>query len=254
MIASLPMYDRAETTAANDRFWQGIRQHLGHGPAALSRSGDPMQDWLDPALVLSQTCSLPFRSGLAPKVTLLGAFDYGVAGVPKGYYQSVVLARLGASRDLSSYENRPVAVNMFSSQSGWAALCDVATTAKTTLRNIKISGAHRASAEMVASGAADLAAVDCVTWEMIKRWDDFANQLEIIAMSAPTPGLPLICGHAENAADLTRAIRMAIADLTPEDRQTLQVQGFIEIPAAAYLALPMPPTGAPTAPLTSPLQ
>ena len=38
MIASLPMYDRPETAAANDRLWQGVRERLGQG-LNISRAG-----------------------------------------------------------------------------------------------------------------------------------------------------------------------------------------------------------------------
>ena len=62
MIASLPMYDRPETAAANDRLWQGVRTRLGEGPEHLVRAGDPWEHWQSPDLLLSQTCGLPFRS------------------------------------------------------------------------------------------------------------------------------------------------------------------------------------------------
>ena len=35
MIAALGMYDPPALRAANDRYWQAIRNHLGHGPTAL---------------------------------------------------------------------------------------------------------------------------------------------------------------------------------------------------------------------------
>ena len=52
MIASLPMYDRPETAAANDRLWQGVRERLGQGPEHLTRGGDLWAQWQSPDLIL----------------------------------------------------------------------------------------------------------------------------------------------------------------------------------------------------------
>ena len=64
MIASLGMYDRTETAAANDRLWAGIRDGLRArgiaAPEALTRGdGAYWPAWQAPDLVLSQTCGFP---------------------------------------------------------------------------------------------------------------------------------------------------------------------------------------------------
>ncbi|MFN3646541.1 MAG: hypothetical protein ACK4S2_08505, partial [Gemmobacter sp.] len=69
MQASLPMYDRPEVQAANDRLWAGIRDRLRAAglaaPETLVRGRWPLWDhWTAPDLVLSQTCGLPYRSRL----------------------------------------------------------------------------------------------------------------------------------------------------------------------------------------------
>jgi hypothetical protein len=68
VIAALPMYDRPETRAATDRFWELTRDALSlrgiDAPEALTRDRDPWDIWQAPDLVLAQTCGLPYRSGL----------------------------------------------------------------------------------------------------------------------------------------------------------------------------------------------
>ena len=64
MIASLGMYDRAETSAANDRFWALIRDNLRDAgesaPDALTRGADAYWTaWQSPELSFSQTCGVP---------------------------------------------------------------------------------------------------------------------------------------------------------------------------------------------------
>ncbi|MCX8955299.1 hypothetical protein OU790_17900, partial [Ruegeria sp. NA] len=72
MIAMLGMYDMPEVQAANDRFWGLIRAHLGYGPEQLTRDADVWQVWLDPELVLAQTCGMPYRTRLHGRVQLVG--------------------------------------------------------------------------------------------------------------------------------------------------------------------------------------
>ncbi|MFN7224061.1 MAG: hypothetical protein ACK4MS_08580, partial [Paracoccaceae bacterium] len=98
MIASLGMYDRPETSAANDALWALIRDALRDrgrdAPQALTRGEAACWPaWQAPDLVLSQTCGLPFRSRLHDHVTLIGTPDYGVEGCAPGYYRSVLIAR-----------------------------------------------------------------------------------------------------------------------------------------------------------------
>ena len=98
MIASLPMYDRPETAAANDRLWAGIRDRLRAeglpAPEALIHgASDLWPQWTSPDLVLSQTCGYPYRSRLHGQVLLVGTPDYGVDGCAPGHYRSVFVAR-----------------------------------------------------------------------------------------------------------------------------------------------------------------
>ena len=93
MIAHLGMYDRPETAAANDRFWSSIRDQLGFGPDTLTREIGFMEAWESPDLLLSQTCGMPYRLRLRPKVTLVGTPDFALPDCPPGYYNSVFIAK-----------------------------------------------------------------------------------------------------------------------------------------------------------------
>ena len=128
MIASLGMYDRAETAQANDNLWGLIRDRLraeGHqAPDTLTRgSGAYWPAWEAPDLVFSQTCGFPYRARLHGTVTLIGTPDYGVAECPPGHYCSVFVARTDDDRGpLSAYSGAAFAFNDDLSQSGWAAV------------------------------------------------------------------------------------------------------------------------------------
>ena len=234
MIASLPMYDRAETAAANDRLWALIRDALRAGdvaaPEALTRTGDLWDHWRDPALVLSQTCG------------------YGVEGCAPGHYRSVLVVRADDPRDaLPAFAGARLAVNDALSQSGWGAVWAHAAAAGVPLAPVGPTGAHRRSAMAVAEGRADIAAIDAVTWRLIARHDALATALRILDHTEPTPGLPWIAAAGADADRMRPALAEAVAALNAADRETLGLKGLAVIDADAYRALPVPPAPAWTA-------
>lgn len=241
MIAGLPMYDRAETRAANDRLWAAIRRELGHGPKRLSRGTDPWRLWLDPGLVLAQSCGLPYRTRLHSRVTLIGAPDHHLPGCAPGQYNSVFVTRRGDAAAVEAYGERRLAYNEVGSQSGWAAPQAHAAERGFAFTRFVRTGAHRESARAVAEARADIAALDAVSWALIRRFDDFAGALQEIARTTPTPALPFIAAAGSDRARLFAAISAAIAALPAEDRSLLHLHGLVAIPADAYFSVVTPP-------------
>ncbi|SHI78367.1 ABC transporter, phosphonate, substrate-binding protein [Shimia gijangensis] len=241
MIAMLGMYDRPETAAANDRLWQAIRGNLGFGPVALTRDRDFFDIWRARDLVFAQTCGMPFRLELHARVQLVGTPDYGLPDCPPGFYNSVIVARRDAGDvTLTELCDGVFAYNEPVSQSGWAApmvhMQALGLTPNQTLQ----TGAHILSAQAVATGKADFAALDALTWALIQRYDAFADDLQVIAKTTPTPTLPFITGPGQRVDVIRAATIKAIANLTDADRSTLCLWGLTEIPASDYLAVPNP--------------
>lgn len=253
MIASLMMYQRAELSAAHDRLWVLIRDGLrGRGiqaPDALSQEADEFTVWLDPQLALSQTCGMPYRLWLHDQVSLVGTPDYGVDGCPPGYYRSALVVRADDPRaDLPAFKPARFAYNQSFSQSGFAAPYGHLQARGFFFADRVQTGGHLASARAVAEGAADIAALDAVSWRNMERFEAFAAQLRVLDWTAPTPGLPLITAARNDANAVFEAVQDAIAALAPDDAQALGLKGIIRIPKADYLAVPNPPG----TPVTSP--
>lgn len=247
MIASLGMYDRAETAAAYDRLWELIRDGLRTrgiaAPVALTRGeGAFWQAWEDPGLVLSQTCGLPYRAQLHGKVTLLATPDYGLPDCPPGYYCSVLVARGDDARTLPEFREARFAYNDALSQSGWAAPQNHAGTMGFHFTPAVVSGGHRLSALAVAEERADLAALDAQTWRMLTRWEPWTATLRVVAKTAPTPGLPYIAARGVDPEPRFKALAEAVAALSPEDRETLSLRNVVRIAAERYLSIPIPPS------------
>ena len=241
MIATLPMYDRPETAAANDRLWGLIHKYLGFGPEKLTRPTDPWAAWQDPELVLAQTCGLPFRSRLHGSVQLVGTPDYGLDDCPPGYYRSaIVVHQDNPVNSLADLTNARLAFNDPLSQSGWAALVNEIPEDFRFGACLR-SGSHAQSAKMVITGQADFAALDAVTLRLLNRYEPEASQLRILAWTRPTPGLPFITGPAGNPDQIYEAVLASLRDLSSEDRAILGIRTLVRIPKADYLSVPTPP-------------
>lgn len=230
MIASLPMYDRPSTRAANERLWQAMRAALGYGPEALTY-GDPWDIWRSPELLFAQTCSLPYRMDLHRSVEMIATPVHDL-DCPEGHYFSVLIGRDDPPGD--NPVGGTVAVNSFDSHSGWAALpSGLAVHAKI------VTGSHAASVRAVADGAADLAAIDAVTWGMLQR-DGETKGVRVLATTPPTPALPFITAKGNDVAALRAALATAVEALSAADREALNLIGVTRIAEADYMRLPIP--------------
>ena len=248
MIASLPMYDRPETAAANDRLWAGIRDRLRAeglpAPEALIHGASDLWPlWTSADLVLSQTCGYPYRSRLHGQVLLVGTPDYGVEGCAPGYYRSVFVARADDPRDrIDMFDRAQMAYNEALSQSGWAAPQTHAAGIGIRLLPGLRTAAHDQSAKAVAEGRADLAALDAVTWRLLQQFDPVCRDLRVVGLTEPTPGLPLITARTHDPDILFDVLAEAIADMPAADRTLTGLQRLVRIPAAIYLSVPTPPS------------
>ena len=245
MIASLAMYARPETAAATDRYWALIRDGLAardiEAPERLETALPFMETWRDPGLVFSQTCGRPYRLALHGKVRLVATPDYGLSDCRPGYYRSPFVVRARDARTtLSDYGAATFAYNEKMSQSGWAAPQCHAAMQGFRFENIWQSGGHIASARAVAEGRADIAALDALTWDLIKRYEDFSTELRVLDWTGETPGLPYITGPANDPDAVFAAVAEAIEVLPIVDRIDLRLKGLVRISADDYLSVPNP--------------
>ncbi len=246
MIASLMMYARPELADAHGRFWQLIRHELDavgiDAPEQLDQDAYGVGVWKSPELVLSQTCGMPFRLWLSDAVTLVGTPDYDLDECPAGYYRSPLVVRARDTRSaLSDFKEAVFAFNQTHSQSGYAAPYAHVEPFGFWFDNEVETGSHLASAKAVAEGRADIAALDAVTWRLIKRYESCASNLRVLEWTKPTPGLPLITANGRDAEAMFDAINCAIDALSEKDKEGIGIQRIVKIPKENYLAVPNPP-------------
>jgi hypothetical protein len=244
MIASLPMYWRAETDDAWRAFWAEVRTAASAEGLTLpdltppEAIPHPLTDhWLRPDLALSMTCGLPFRTALKGKVTYIGTLDFGLGDAP-GYYHSQVIVRAGCD----PAGPLRLAYNSGDSQSGWAVTQNAPPfAAPPAFRSMIETGGHAASLAALVDGRADIAYLDAVTWRILQAHDPNAAKVHPIGPSIATPGLPLIAAFGTDPAPLRRALAAACAAFRPETPMAMGGPlGFHVLPEQAYHAVPVP--------------
>jgi len=242
-FAQLPMYDWPEVSKATDGLWTSIRDAFSclgiDAPDALNRSLPAVEAWLSPGLVLSQTCGLPLVAELSGKVQVLGSFAYeGIE--PAGSYHSVIITRTGNDPNPMHLAAKRAAINGDDSYSGCLALkCffESLGAGEAFFDSTLISGGHRASLCAVADGRADLAAIDCVSWDLANRCEPAVGNLQIIARTASRPGLPLIThgdASAKQVSLMRDALAKAVGNLDAKSRLMTGIRGFVPLDEADY--------------------
>jgi ABC-type phosphate/phosphonate transport system substrate-binding protein len=244
-LAALPMYDWPEVIPAMDRLWAALRDALRAAgvaaPEALTRGIGLMAGWTDPELVLGQTCGLPLVQDLAGRVAVIGALDYGVPGCPAGWYRSAVVVRADDGRGtLESFRGARVAINGTDSQSGYGSILHHAAPFARGGRFFgaaEVTGAHAISAARVADGAADLAAIDWVSWRLFRRFRPQAARLRVLMLTDPTPGCPLIAAPGTDVGRHRQAVVAALHGLDGGTREELGIAGFAPLGAEDYAVI-----------------
>ncbi|MEM7547841.1 MAG: PhnD/SsuA/transferrin family substrate-binding protein [Pseudomonadota bacterium] len=245
MIAALPMYDWPEIRAETAAYWAILRDGFrGAGIAApdhlIDAPADPWPHWRDPALVLSQTCGLPYAARLVSDVSLIGAPAYDLQGLAPGTYCSEIVVRKSeGAAELKTLRGRKFAFNMRESQSGFAAPAALLGDPAAFFGEMVATGSHRASILAVAEGRADVAAIDAVTWQLALRHEPAARLLGVVARTAPTPGLPYItASRPEDDLSLMRLIiQTAIVTLPADIRAALLLRDLVRKHPSDYAPL-----------------
>jgi len=246
MLSSFPMY--AARPGATEALWRCVANqlHISGVPHTLVHPTDLLEHWLNPALLLSQTCGYPLTHALAGQVQLVGSFIYTAPGCDGLRYRSQLVCRSAdAGLPLEGFRDRTVAYNSPDSQSGYNSLrALVAPLARngTFFGKAVVTGSHRASVDRVRNGQADLAAIDCVTLALLQRDHPAAVYgVQVCGHTDSAPGLPLITAlqtPAEVVLALRQALHYAMHDQAmAEVRATLLIQDFSELPLSDYGAI-----------------
>jgi ABC-type phosphate/phosphonate transport system substrate-binding protein len=217
LVASLGMYDYPFVAEANQRLWTAISAYLrGAGvdaPTVLDPV-DPREVWADPRLLFGQTCGYPFVIALRGRVSLIATPVYSFEGCDGPNHCSFVVAKAKSrDRSLASFAGTRAALNARDSNSGmnlFRALLAPIARGRPMFSEVVVTGSHAASLAAVAEGAADIAAIDCVSFGLLRSSrPELFEGVAVIAQTQSTPGLPFVI-NAELGKSLLMAVRVAL--------------------------------------------
>lgn len=261
---SLPMYGPGLCDWAREALWLQLRERLLLAPAALSHCTedallpavlttpcDRVATWLSPQLVMSQTCGGPLVVSLYGRVSVVGTPCYDTDGCAGPDYCSLLIAhrqceflrRDGGDESLASFRAARAAINSVDSLSGYIALLAAAaavldstpaessSSTRDFFSTVIATGGHQASVEYVADGRADVAAIDCVTFGLIRiHRPDLLEDIVVWGRTPHLPGLPIITAldspHLTGLQDAWAATAADDAEPCRGARKALLIAGF----------------------------
>lgn len=251
-LAGLPMYDLPELRWATDAWWQAlVRGFAAEGlrdlPTSLDRTLPQYAQWRRPDLVFGQSCGYPLTHEFADSLQAVATPCYAAPGCDGPTYRSWVILRDGSPfTRLEQLAGAKAAINDRTSQSGCNALRFlVAPLAKAGrfFDAVIETGRHLRSIEAVRSGAADVAAIDCVTYALLAQHRPsglFGTR--IIAAGPVAPALPYVAPSSTNPAMIAKlraGLRRALADsAAAEARAALLIADCVLLPPEAYAVIP----------------
>jgi ABC-type phosphate/phosphonate transport system substrate-binding protein len=247
-LACLPWYDFEEIQHATDAFWsylagELLQQGFADVPARLLRGIDHDRILMRPDLLLSQTCGYVVVGPARRFVELVATPCYTAPGCSDSAYRSfVVVAAASPARELADLFGSRCAVNEPLSHSGVNALRGLVAPLNRDGRffsEIIVSGSHVRSFEHVAAGHADVAAIDCVTYELVRRWRPAlvaATRLLTQTLAAPAPPFVTAVGDGHHTVGaLRQALGAFFADPSQDAvRQALLLRGVEVRPLSCY--------------------
>lgn len=247
LIACLPWYDLAETQDTTDRLWNHIaadlRQRGIEGvPKSLDRRADYRSQWQDPMLLLGQACGYDVYCANDHDLQVVAVPRYSMQGCEDTRYRSFVMVR-----DDSNYESLEdlvgarCVINSPRSHSGMNVLQSMVAPLScngTYFESVSVSGAHEESLAMIREDHADVAAIDCITYGLLKKHRPEAlSTMRIVHQTTALTAPPYVTGARTDPAMLPilrEAIATAITALDTQQRFDLGLLGVERVELADY--------------------
>jgi ABC-type phosphate/phosphonate transport system substrate-binding protein len=223
------MYDFPELRDAHDRFWaalaRGLRETgIAGVPEQLTRGLSHREAWSHPWLLFGQACEYPVSKFFREHVRILATPHYRAPGCNANTYRSAIVVRAeDPAESLEDLRERRCVVNEPDSNSGMnllrAALAPLSLGSR-FFRSVTVSGSHRNSIELIAAGEADVAAIDCVTLEYLRRArSHLISRVRIVDWTPPSPCLPFVISRQTSEMTVA-AVRDALQEVCADPTLT----------------------------------
>ncbi|MGX5802034.1 phosphate/phosphite/phosphonate ABC transporter substrate-binding protein [Bradyrhizobium sp. Arg314] len=182
--------------------------------------------WLSPALLFGQTCWGPMELGLAQHVQVIAQPNYDAfeGGQGELYSSALVMPADGGPSVASPQDGKaiiPIGLLRgkrftFNNPDSMSGLIGLTRDLEAMGESLDIfasrseSGGHRSSIVAIAEGRADIAAIDCESWALARRFEPAAQGVKVVGWTARRKGLPYITART-TPAPIIAAMREAVA-------------------------------------------
>lgn len=200
----------------------------------------------DPGLFFGHTCGYPLMKHLKERVTPFCVPVFDVPGTSGKLYSSRFIVAAGSTIEgLDECRGKVAAINATDSNSGVNLLRYAIARLKpgtTFFSGVIETGSHLHSLEAVAEGAADVAAIDCVSYQFIQdQWPALVEQVRSIGFSVKTCGLPFVLPQPVTSdvdpGLLVDNLNRALAHAPDTVRSRLHLLGFEPVTLEDYQAI-----------------
>ena len=248
MLASLPWYDLAENRTATDAFWNLVANELRNRgleqiPERLERVLPYQEQWASPDFLFGQACGYDVLLAYPDLLQLVATPTYSAPGCRTAAYSSYVVVREQSPfSSLDQLRGTRCVVNTLTSHSGMnilRALIAPLHDAGRFFAEVSVSGSHKSSLEMLLVGAADVAAIDCVTYALFQRHRPETHRgTRILCSTVHVPSPPFVTSTStppDVVVTIREALQATLADPSSERlRARLLLDRVDWIPLDAY--------------------
>ncbi len=196
------MYDMPEVRTALDSLWRGFAHNLhlegiADIPNYLVHDRPLNQLWNGRDVCFSQCCGYDLVNRYAGRLTPIAAPHYAAPECEGCDYASVIVVSENCEADdVLEMRGAVCVINGPESHSGMNALRALIAPVSDRGRffsHVKVSGAHADSLDMIRRGEADVAAIDCVTNALLKRYRPGAlSGIRTLGRTYRAPGVPYV--------------------------------------------------------------
>jgi ABC-type phosphate/phosphonate transport system substrate-binding protein len=215
------MYDFAPLRAATDGWWRGIAralrlQGLKDVPDRLTRERAE-RSWRHPDLLFGQVCGFPLIRAHGTRPQLIATPCYDVPGCDGPEYSSLIVVHADSqAMDMEDLRGRVAAISGTDSHSGChilrAMVAPLASRGSRFFGRQIITGSHAGSLEAIEAREADVAAIDAITFSLIKRCMPQAlDNFRVLGRSPLAPAPPYITRPSASKEEIER-MRDALVD------------------------------------------
>jgi ABC-type phosphate/phosphonate transport system substrate-binding protein len=223
-LSCLPWYDLHELRSATDALWLRIAENLRasgikHVPKHLNRSLHYEDQWDSGNLLLGQACGYDVALAFADRLRVVSAPEFDLDGCEGATYRSFVVVRednpVTSIQDLRGLR---CVINTPTSHSGMNVLRALVAPLSEDgyfFKSVEISGAHERSLELLHHQKADVAAIDCITYGLLKRVRPQALEgIRVIHQTNTVAAPPFVTSQNTSEATIG-ALREAIKAALP---------------------------------------